>query len=295
LPFSPYPFRVLRRSICACLTSGTLLFYGATVFAQSDERIIYTSVVDKDGAPVLDLDAQDFVVREDGVAREVLRVARDTDPLQIALLVDNSAAMRNRVSQLRKAAAAFVGSVRDGVPIALITLAERPTIAAAYTADRGTVQKAVDKLFAYEAGSYLLDGIAETSQALPQRQLWRSAIVVLTGLGPEMSYRQYTEVLRIFRDAGASLHVLQLGTGMGRREREIVIMTGTSETGGRFEEILSPTGFETKAAQLASELSNQYRVVYARPMRTIPPKQVQVSVKRGDLRARGMAAKPPKR
>ena len=284
----------MGHSVRALLVIAALVFSGPQASAQVDERILYTSVVDKDGAPVLDLAAQDFIVREDGIAREVLRVTRDTDPLQIALLVDNSAAMRDRVSQLRKAAAAFVDSMREGVPIALITLAERPTIAAAYTPNHGTVRKAVDKLFVYEAGSYLLDGIAETSQALPQRQLWRSAIVVLTGLGPEMSYRQYTEVLRIFREGGASLHVLQFGTGMGRREREIVVTTGTAETGGRFEEILSPLAFETKAAQLATELSNQYRVVYARPNRMVPPRHVQVTVKRADLRARGMAAKTPK-
>ena len=270
---------------------AAVLSSAARAAAQVDERIIYTSVVDNAGAPVLDLAAPDFIVREDGIAREVLRVTRDSDPLQIALLVDNSAAMANRVSQLRKAAAAFVDSVRDGVPIALITLAERPTIAAAYTANHDTVRKAVDKLFVYEAGSYLLDGIAEASQALPQRQLWRSAIVILTGLGPEMSYRQYTEVLRMFREGGASLHVLQFGTGMGRREREIVLTTGTAETGGRFEEILSPTAFETKAAQLATELSNQYRVVYARPNRMLPPREIQVAVKRAGLRARGVPAK----
>jgi VWFA-related protein len=291
LPLVPYPFLYLRRIVLAL---AAFLAAHTVLLAQADERIIYASVVDKDGAPVMDLGAQDFVVREDGMAREVLRVTRDTDPLQIALLVDNSAAMRSRVAQLRRAAAAFVGSTREGVPIALITLAERPTIAASYNPDRATLLKAVDKLFAFEAGSYLLDGIAETSQGLPQRQLRRSAIVVLTGLGPELSYRQYTEVLRIFREGGASLHVLQFGTGIGRREREIVVNTGTSETGGRFEEILTTAGFEAKAAQLGAELSNQYRVVYARPSRMIPPRQIQVSVKRTDLRARGMAARHPR-
>ena len=78
-------------------------------------------------------------------------------------------------------------------------------------------------MFAFEAGNYLLDGIAETSQGLAKRTMWRSAIAVITGLGPEMSYRQYTEVLRFFREGGASLHVLQLGWGVGAQGREIVV------------------------------------------------------------------------
>ena len=141
-------------------------------------------------------------------------------------------------------------------------------------------------MFSFEAGNYLLDGIAETSQGLAKRTMWRSAIAVITGLGPEMSYRQYTEVLRFFREGGASLHVLQLGMGVGGQGREIVVSRGTAETGGRFEEVLTPGALELKAQQLGMEISNQYRVTYARPERLIPPKKIEVSVRRPNLRVR---------
>ena len=262
--------------------------------AQADERIIYTSVVDRDGAPVLDLTLKDFIVREDGQAREVLRVARDTDPLQIALLVDNSVSMRPQLSLLRKAVTTFIDSTRDDVQLALISLAERPTILVGYTTDRAALRRAADKMFAFDAGNYLLDGIAETSQGLAKRTMWRSAIAVITGIGPEMSYRQYTEVLRFFRAGGASLHVIQLGSGIGDQGREIVVSRGTSETGGRFDEVLVPTSLELKSRQLATELSNQYRVTYARPSRLVPPSKIEVSVRRADLRARGMLLKTEK-
>ncbi len=199
-----------------------MLAAASSASAQADERVIYTSVVDRDGAPVLDLTMKDFIVREDGQAREVLRVARDNDPLQIALLVDNSASMRPRLSLLRKAVTAFIDATREDVQLALITLAERPTIVVGYTTDRAALRKAADNMFAYEAANYLLDGIAETSQGLAKRTMWRSAIAVITGVGPEMSYRQYTEVLRFFRAGGASLHVVQVGCGhrrTGARDR----------------------------------------------------------------------------
>ena len=276
------------------LALAVMLAAPAAVFAQADERVIYTSVVDRDGAPVLDLTIKDFIVREDGQAREILRVARDNDPLQIALLVDNSVSMRPRLSLLRKAVTAFIDATREDVQFALITLAERPTILVGYTTDRAALRKAADGLFAYEAANYLLDGIAETSQGLSKRTMWRSAIAVITGVGPEMSYRQYTEVLRFFRAGGAALHVVQVGSDLGGQGREIVVSRGTSETGGRFDEVLLPTGLELKSRQLAMELSNQYRVTYARPSRLVPPSQVEVSVRRSDLRARGMLLKTDK-
>lgn len=266
----------------------------APLAAQTDERVFYASVVTKDGAPVLDLTRGDFIIREDGVSREILKVDRDTDPLQIALLVDNSDIMRNRLTELRRAVAGFVESVREGVEIALVTLAERPTVVVGYTTDRAALRKGIDRMFAYNAGNYLLDGIAETSQGLAKRTTRRSAIVVITGLGPEMSYRQYTEVLRYFREGGAALHVLSLGSELGEQGREIVLDRGTNETGGRYEHVLSMQGLETKARQVGTEVSNQYRVVFARPERLVPPKQTEVSVKRGDLQARGMLMKSDK-
>jgi hypothetical protein len=277
---------MIRWAARAAISALLLAFTAPAAFGQAEERVVYTSVVDKDGAPVLDLTARDFIVREDGMAREILRVAKDDDPLQVALLVDNSTSMRSRLPQLRKAAAAFVQATRENVPIALITLAERPTIVVGYTTDRGQLHKAIEKMFSFEAGNYLLDGIAETSQGLAKRTLWRSAIAVITGLGPELSYRQYTEVLRFFREGGASLNVLQLGMGVGGQGREIVVSRGTSETGGRFEEVLTPAALELKAQQLGTEISNQYRVTYARPERLIPPKRIEVSIRRPNLRAR---------
>jgi hypothetical protein len=112
------------------------------VFAQSEERILYASVVDKDGAPVPNLTEKDFIIREDGQAREVLSVTPDSDPLQVALLVDTGRGMRNNINDLRRAATAFVENMREGAQIALITLGARPTISVPYTADRAALKKA---------------------------------------------------------------------------------------------------------------------------------------------------------
>src|SRR4029077_2254585 len=154
------------------------------------------SVVDGKGAPVTNVTAKDLIIREDGQAREILNIARDEDPLQIALLVDNSVSMRDKLTDLRKAVSTFISSLRPGVQAALLTLAERPTIVVNYTTDRTALLKGADKIVAYEAGNYVLDGIAEASEGLMKRPNARSIMVVVTGMGPELSYRHYSDVLR---------------------------------------------------------------------------------------------------
>jgi VWFA-related protein len=282
-----HPFQIL-------VVTGALLTSGAPVFGQADERTLYASVVDKNGAPVPDLTEKDFIIREDGQAREILRVARDTDPLQIALLIDNSRAMRNQITEIRGAANAFIDNTREGVPVALITLGDRPTIVVPYTTDHVALKKGASRLFASsDSGNNLLDGIAESSQGLEKRTMWRPVIAAITGTA-DISSRQYPDVLSSLHESGAVLHVLTLGTVSGGEDREIAVGKGTQESGGRNEVVLAAMGLPAKATQLAREISNQYRITFARPQRLIPPKNTEVSVKNPDLRARGMLMKTDK-
>jgi VWFA-related protein len=293
------------------LALPVVLLFSATAFAQVDERVMYASVVDDKGAPVINVTAKDLIVREDGQAREILNIARDEDPLQIALLVDNSVSMRDKVSDLRKAVSTFISSLRPGVQVALLTLAERPTIVVNYTADRAAMLKGVDRIVSYEAGNYVLDGIAEASEGLMKRTSARSIMVVVTGMGPELSYRHYSDALRPLRESGASLHAIMVtasnieeamhavdhgnpgdsGGGMGGVGRDIVLGRMTKETGGRYEEVLSMSSLSAKLQQLSSEISNQYRVTFARPQRLIPPKATEISARQPNVHARGMLIK----
>jgi hypothetical protein len=65
----------------------------------------------------------------------------------------------------------------------------------------------------------------------------------------------------------------------------------TKETGGRYEEVLSINGLSAKLQQLSDEISNQYRVTFARPQRLIPPKSTEISARQPNVHARGMLKK----
>jgi VWFA-related protein len=292
----------------AVLAASFIALAVAAVFAQADERTMYASVVDQKGNPVPGLTVTDFVVREDGQAREVLRVTADEDPLQVALLLDNSVEMRNQLADLRRGLAAFVSAARPGIQISLITLAERPTIVVPYTDDKALLQKGIDRVITHNAGNYLLDGIAEVAQGLAKRPRARSVIAVITGRGPEYSYRDYHDVLRIVRESGTpALHVLLTGAmnpadDIDNRlssvyedqrqdagaDRDILLGRLTKETGGRYEEVLALSALPHKAEQLARELSGQYRVTFARPQRLIAPKKTEIAVRDRKLKARGL-------
>ena len=206
---------------------------------------------------------------------------------------------------------AFVSALRPGIQVSLITLAERPTVVVPYTADRTVLQHGIDRVVAHTAANYLLDGIAEVAQGLAKRPNARSVIAVMTGRGPEYSYREYTEVLRIVRESGTpALHVILAGgpnvgaefadrsvpvleparDNRGGVERDMLLGRLTKDTGGRYDEVLSMSGLPLKLRQMASELSNQYRVTFARPQRLIQPKTTEISARDRKFEARGMLA-----
>src|SRR5258705_6499477 len=147
--------------------------------AQALQRSIYASALDQSGAPVPNLGPTDFVVREDKVAREILAVAPATDPMQIALLVDNSQAGEQYTRDYREALPAFINAIaadQSGAKhqIAIITLAERPTINTDYTFDMAQALKGAQRIFSMPgSGAYLLDGIIETSQGIVKKGFTR--------------------------------------------------------------------------------------------------------------------------
>jgi len=172
-----------------------------------------------------------------------------------------------------------------------------------YTQETAPLEKGVERIFSIpDSGAYLLDGLIEVVKGLRPREAPRKAIVAITTEGPEFSNRYYEAVLQPLRESGAALHVLVLvGLGGGdmtsdeARNRNLVISLGTQATGGRWENLLSSMSLETNLKQLATELANQYRLVYARPESLIPPTKVEVAITRPDLVARGtpVRTRPP--
>ncbi len=287
----------------ASLLIGLALVWTGRLAAQAIQRSLYVSVLNEAGAPVPDLGPSDFIVREDNVAREVLRVAPATEPMQVAVLVDNSQAASDNIAHIRQALPAFVaaltgtgeGAIKNEV--AIVAIGERPTILTEYTSNRAALQKGIDRIWSLQgSGTYLLDGIVETCQGFRKREARRPVIIAITTEGPELSNRQHDQVLEPLRATGAAFYALVIGPPSGSlndetRNRDIVLDEGPRATGGRRDELLTSMALTGKLKQLADELLHEYRVSYARPQSLIPPEHVTVAPAKPGMTARGTLVK----
>ena len=287
-----------RRLVFALATAVALAIiagHSAPTYAQAGdrERTLFVSALDDKGEPVTALAPEDIIVREDGVRREVLRISRATEPIDIALLVDNSAAAEDSITHMRDALRRFIATMAGDNQIAMVALADRPTIFVDYTSDAKRLEGGIGRLFSMSmSGMTLLDAIVEVSRGLARRETPRVAIVPVINDGVEFTNRYYRDVVEALKTASAPLHAITVGsfyiTGdQATRERAYVLDQGTRESGGQRVTLLSPMGLNAALDKLARELSSQHKVVYGRPQSLIPPEKLEITSARRGVTVRG--------
>jgi hypothetical protein len=96
---------------------------------------VYVSVLDNKDAPVPGLTIADFVVREDGVAREVVKVEPATGPLDVLRSSTTVKLLTPRCSRCAKGINRFIDKLQGHGTMGLMTYGERPTMVVRPTTD----------------------------------------------------------------------------------------------------------------------------------------------------------------
>ncbi len=288
-------FRASLLLVAICLLAASETTW---LSAQSDnrERTLFVSAVDDKGEPVDGLGPDAFVVREDGRRREVLRVSRATEPIDLSLLADNSQAASQHITFIREGLTAFVTAMGGQHRIALIGLAERPTIMVSPTTDSTQLAAGIGRFFPIAgSGMTLLDGLYEGSRGLRRRDSARAVFVPVITDGVEFTNRYSKDVVRELRESSAAVHAVTIGRFLysdehSIREREFLLDDAPKATGGQRITLLAPHALPATMQRLARELSSHYKVVYGRP-NTPYGGNAEISAGRKGLTVRGTPAR----
>jgi Ca-activated chloride channel homolog len=260
---------------------------------EQQTRRVYVFAVDKEGAPITDLTAEDFTLKENGKERPILSVAPATGLLQIALLIDD-----NGTGLFRVGVARFIEALLPRAEFSISTVTGQMLRLVDYTSDAKPLSEAIAKLNARPStndGGQLLDGISEAALELEKREARRPVIIALTVGGQEHSTLPAHHVLDNLRKSGASLHVLTvvnntlrsqptatsaaalLGENMNLSE---VLGDGPKQSGGGRDEIIANATVLSGLQRLGEALKRQYVIEYTLPDGVKPSGKLSVSVKR---------------
>jgi hypothetical protein len=272
------------------------------------DKSLFLSVLDEAGKPVKDMVADDILIREDGVDRQVVAVTPARQAISVAVLVDTAQGKRvtdaygtpeDYVRDIRNAVGAFAKQLLGQSPNAVVSLTEFGQAAITmvpFTSNPVEYEKGVNRLVAKSGvGSVLLEALAQANNDLLKQPSTRRAIVSLN-LEPsdEQSREDPKSIKEAFRKSGAQLWAVSVQRGTLKvSTRDLVLNDFAKESGGRRDHIVGISAIEGILKGYADALTYQYEVVYKRPESNKPTKVIQVGTPRQGvkLHASGFAPK----
>jgi Ca-activated chloride channel homolog len=268
-------------------------------FAVSVENVYLDVFVVRDGAPVANLQASDFEVRDQGVRQDV-RLAQHQDlPLTAVLVFDASASLRGpRLEHLQTASRALVAGLRDRDEAALVGFSHELSVLVPQGAHRSAVRQAIDAIAAGGATA-MWDGLY-AGLKLP-RARGRVLVVLFTDGEDNMSWLSPAQVQRVAEESNAVVYVVTIDDPV-RNVRgsdlpsQKALRRIADVTGGQLWEAGSSKDLEPTFLRILAEMQSAYLLTYEPTgVKAEGWHRIEVKVKggRGKVRTRGGYFIPP--
>ena len=260
---------------------------GRTVSAQQDEQVFYFRVRDAaTGAAVTDLTLDEFTIMQEGVPSEVVSAELVASRLQLAVVLDDSEAMRGYHNNMVNGFPGFLDALPEGSDVSLITMGDRHSILQDFTTDMALVRDKFGDYFPRPGvGAAFLDTVHRVADnmkeedgkdGVPEGGTWWPVVAIIGSDGGDVSrgdqMKLTNSLVGKLREIGVTLHYLMLeSTGQGTAHQMVDLFT--TNTQGWHDRVSGPSNLaeETLAvmgaviAQQYAARANQYRVVFSPP------------------------------
>ena len=238
-------------------------------------ELVTLSVTATEGARyVTDLDEQEFEVYEDGARQAITFFSRAQQPVALAILLDTSASMEERLPIAQQAAIGFVRRMgRDDV-IEVIDFDSQVRVLQSFTSDVTALENAIRQT-AVNGSTSLYNAIYISLKELKKvraqsaEEIRRQAIVVLSDGDDTSSLVEYDEVLDLAKRSETAIYAIGLRQGptAGARrefkEAEFVLNQLARDTGGRAFYPTTAHDLPKIYEQISQELASQYTLAYS--------------------------------
>ena len=284
-----------------CLVGATLAADTQRPSAVPVVRTVYVSAVDRKQVPVAGLTPADFVLKEGGKIREIIKVEPATARMRIALIIDDSGTGIFRVP-----VANFINQLLGRAEFAIKHVIAQAVRLVDYTADVERLHAAVMKLGVRAEtpeGGRVVEAVFDTSKEL--HDVERPVIIVLTDTHAEYSSLPAHHVMSELQQSGALLHVIAVArvatlnassvpvakdkpSDLLEHQLDInrVLGDGPKLSGGRRVEIGGLGGTIPELQAVATDLRSQYRITYLVPAGEKLNQKLSVSSRLRDVTVR---------
>ena len=265
--------------------------------AGVDVVSLTVTVSDLDGRFVTDLDQTNFQVYEDGVQQNVTFFTKTQLPIALAMLIDTSASMDEKMATAQEAAIGFSQRLRPDDLAEIVDFDSRVNILQTFTNDAVELEQAIQQTSAGGSTSLynaIYISLRELSKApLRRADVRREAIIVISDGEDTSSLVTFDEVLEQAKRSETAIYSIGLQSDdsrsrVGFREADFVLRQLAQETGGRAFFPNEVNELSRIYQEISDELSSQYSVGYisGNPLRNGQWRRIVVRVDRESIEAR---------
>ena len=261
-------------------------------------ELVSLNVTVTDGAKyVTGLEQSDFDVFEDGVKQNLSFFSHVQQPIALAILLDTSNSMEDKLATAQEAASGFVRRMKKDDVMEVIEFNSQVRIPQPFTNDVPALERAIRQTSVNGSTSlynalYVSLKELKNERAKSSEEIRRQAIVVLSDGDDTSSVIEYEDVLELAKRSETAIYAIglrQQETGRPKfKEAEFVLRQLSQETGGR---VFFPTTIAELPKiyeQISEELASQYSLAYSskNAMRNGAWRRIDVRVNKPGLAAR---------
>jgi VWFA-related protein len=184
--------------------------HGPTFSAMARSVRVPVSVLDKRGDPVLDLGSDDFRISEDGRQQQVTFFSGERRPLRIALALDVSVSMADKMKQVSDALSHFIDLLEPADEILVITFSRDVEVDQDFTSDRDLLERVFSRLQPRE-GTALYDAAIEAIRRVASGPAESKAVVLVTDGVDTASRASFDDLREIARHSEVPIFSLGIG------------------------------------------------------------------------------------
>ncbi|MEL7058943.1 MAG: VWA domain-containing protein [Acidobacteriota bacterium] len=223
---------------------------------------LYTAVLDRDQRPIEGLAEAEFRVLEDGVPQQLARFEKvENLPIQVAVMLDISASMKDRLPVARDAALTFLrDTVQPKDRATVVTFNDHPDLAIDFTNDVDRLALALAGLEA-ERGTALWDSLIFSLYYF-NGVSGQKAVLLLSDGEDESSRYAFDEALEYARRAGVALYAVGLDLPRTQLDTRRQLRKLAEATGGRAFFVDDAAELDAIYDIIRRELRSRYLLAY---------------------------------
>jgi len=220
--------------------------------------ILWISATDKQDNYITDLQRDEFQVYENDVEQKIIDFYAETRTITMAILIDTSGSMRDKIREVHNAAGSFVKTLREIDQALVIDFDDNVFLIQDLTNDHEALREAITSTEPLGATS-LFDAVHAAYRKIGQID-GRKAIILLSDGEDTSSQFGYKRVLQEAKSNNTILYTI--GVGGGSIDKG-VLKEFAEVTGGKAFFVKKADELGAVYQRIADELGKQYYLTYS--------------------------------